>query len=95
MQWARQEYMGIYSALQISAGKAPQRQGVENLLSTDMWGRGEASKFPAVLNAGGKAGSGPQGQGKKSGVVFPSVPSTVFAPHSWWVVGCGQSPIWS
>lgn len=87
MQWARQEYTGIYSALQISARKAPQRQGVDNLLRTDMWGGvGGASKFPAIFN--------PQGQGKKSGVVFPSVPSTAFAPHSsWWVVGCGQSPI--
>lgn len=60
MQWARQEYMGIYSALQISARKAPQRQGVENLLSTDMWGRGEASKFPAVLTLVARQGQAPR-----------------------------------
>ena len=63
MQWARQEYMGIYGALQISARKAPQRQGVENLLSTDVWGRGEASKFPAVLTLVARQGQAPRPKG--------------------------------
>lgn len=59
MQWARQEYMAIYSTLQISARKAPPRQGVDNLLSTDMGERGP-SKCPAVLTLLTRQGQAPR-----------------------------------
>lgn len=50
---------GIYGALQISARKAPQRQGVDNLLSTDMRERGR-SKCPAVLTLLTRQGQAPR-----------------------------------
>ena len=51
--------MGIYGALQVSARKAPQRQGVDNLLSTDMRERGP-SKCPAVLTLLTRQGQAPR-----------------------------------
>lgn len=40
----------------------------------------------------GRADTGLQGQGKKSGVVFALVPSTLFAPYPLWMVGSSQKP---